>query len=74
MEDKNLFFFGYNLVALARSLISNPRILLLDNTSERIVQEALDRAKQGRTTIIIAHRLSTIRHADIIISFDTIIK
>ena len=74
MEDKNFFFCGYNLVALARSLISNPRILLLDNTSERIVEDALDRAKQGRTTIIIAHRLSTIRHADIIISFDTIIK
>ena len=44
--------------------------MLLDNTSERIVQDALDKAKEGRTTIVIAHRLSTIRHADLIIGFD----
>ncbi len=42
----------------------------VDNTSERIVQDALDRAKEGRTTIVIAHRLSTIRNADIIIGFE----
>ena len=42
----------------------------LDNTSERVVQDALDRAKQGRTTIVIAHRLSTIRNADLIIALD----
>jgi len=39
----------------------------LDNESEKIVQEALNRAAQGRTTLIIAHRLSTIRHVDKII-------
>ena len=61
-------------LAIARALYKNAPVLLLDEAtsaldtkSERLVQQAIGRAMQGRTTLIIAHRLSTIEHADRII-------
>ncbi|GJD24106.1 cyclic nucleotide-regulated ABC bacteriocin/lantibiotic exporter [Rivularia sp. IAM M-261] len=64
-------------IAIARALLGNPQLLVLDEAtssldteSERIIQNNLSKILQGRTTLIIAHRLSTIRNADLILVLD----
>jgi ATP-binding cassette subfamily B protein len=64
-------------LAIARALLGNPRLLILDEAtshldaeSERIIQKNLQKILKGRTSLIIAHRLSTVRHADLILVLD----
>ena len=64
-------------IALARVLLKDPRILVLDeatsaldSVSERLIQRAIERTMQGRTTLAIAHRLSTILRADLILVYE----
>jgi ATP-binding cassette, subfamily B, multidrug efflux pump len=61
-------------IAIARAFLMNPRILILDDATasvdpqtERLIQDAMRRLSEGRTTFVIAHRLSTVQHADLIL-------
>jgi len=65
------------LVSFARALLADPRILILDEatssvdtTTEKLIQQGLDRLMQGRTSFVIAHRLSTIINAHKIVVMD----
>ncbi len=64
-------------IAIARALLMDPRILILDDSTssvdlhtERLIQQALDTLMQGRTTFVIAHRVATVRRADLILVLD----
>ena len=64
-------------IAIARAILTNPRLLILDEAtsaldteSEYLIQQALDRLTEGRTTFAIAHRLSTLRNADRLVVID----
>jgi ATP-binding cassette subfamily B protein/subfamily B ATP-binding cassette protein MsbA len=63
------------LLSFARAVLTDPRILILDEATsnidtrtERVIQKALARLLEGRTSVVIAHRLSTIRNADLILA------
>ena len=65
------------LICIARAILADPHILILDEATanvdivtEGLIQDALERLREGRTAIVIAHRLSTIRKADLICVID----
>ena len=73
-EASNISQGQKQLLTIARTILSNPKILILDEATssvdtrtELLIQQAMDRLTEGRTSFIIAHRLSTIRNADIIL-------
>ncbi|MFX1483571.1 MAG: hypothetical protein ACFFCP_10310, partial [Promethearchaeota archaeon] len=64
-------------IAIARALLANPRILILDDSTssvdartEMLIQQALENLMRDRTTFIITHRLSTVRNADLIVMME----
>ena len=76
-EGDNVSLGQKQLLTIARAVISNPKILILDEATssvdtrlEGLIQKAMDRVMEGRTSFVIAHRLSTIRDADLILVMD----
>lgn len=73
-EAGNVSLGQKQLLTIARAVISNPKILILDEATssvdtrlEALIQKAMARVMEGRTSFVIAHRLSTIRDADLIL-------
>lgn len=73
-EANNLSLGQKQLMTIARAILSDPHILILDEATssvdtllEKLIQEAMDKVMEGRTSFVIAHRLSTIRNADLIL-------
>jgi ATP-binding cassette subfamily B multidrug efflux pump len=76
-EATNISLGQMQLLTIARAILANPRMLILDEATssvdtrtEILIQEAMDELMKGRTSFIIAHRLSTIRNADLILVMD----
>jgi ATP-binding cassette subfamily B multidrug efflux pump len=73
-EGENVSLGQKQLLTIARAILANPKILILDEATssvdtriEQLIQKAMETMMQGRTSFIIAHRLSTIRSADLIL-------
>ncbi len=73
-EGSNISLGQKQLITIARAIISDPKILILDEATssvdtrlESLIQKAMDKVMEGRTSFVIAHRLSTIRNADLIL-------
>ncbi|UUV98631.1 ABC transporter ATP-binding protein [Vagococcus luciliae] len=76
-EGDNISLGQKQLLTIARAVISNPKILILDEATssvdtrlEGLIQKAMEKVMEGRTSFVIAHRLSTIREADLILVMD----
>lgn len=76
-ESNNISQGEKQLLTIARAILKNPRILILDEATsavdtrlERMLQDAMQKVMAGRTSFVIAHRLSTIRNADLILVVD----
>ena len=73
-ETNNISGGQKQLLTIARAILANPKVLILDEATsnvdtrtEELIQQAMDKVMEGRTSFIIAHRLSTIKNADLIL-------